>query len=173
MEYRTKQPENLSPPQRFGRWLRLKQYQIEVTFGVYMFTPTEKFIFCEYHLGEYSNGSIAVSISPYSAQSRGCSTTETNMRHQKDHTLIANLLLIGSVVFLLCSLMTIATVLYLPQHVLFILSRAWFYVNGGDSGAAPNVVAGNKNALSLATSSVAKTMAAAATETAESMRREL
>lgn len=124
MEYRTKQPENLSPPQRFGRWLRLKQYQIEVTFGVYMFTPTEKFIF-------------------------------------------------WSVVFLLCSLMTIATVLYLPQHVLFILSRAWFYVNGGDSGAAPNVVAGNKNALSLATSSVAKTMAAAATETAESMRREL
>lgn len=46
MEYRTKEPENLPVLQRFGRWLALKQYQIEVTFGVYMFTPTEKFIFC-------------------------------------------------------------------------------------------------------------------------------
>jgi len=46
MEYRTKEPENQSLFQRFGRWLSLKQYQIEVTFGVYMFTPTEKFIFC-------------------------------------------------------------------------------------------------------------------------------
>ncbi len=46
MEYRTKEPENQSVLQRFGRWLALKQYQIEVTFGVYMFTPTEKFVFC-------------------------------------------------------------------------------------------------------------------------------
>ena len=49
MEYRTKEPENQSILQRFGRWLSLKQYQIEVTFGVYMFTPTEKFIFCTLH----------------------------------------------------------------------------------------------------------------------------
>ncbi|KAG4219485.1 hypothetical protein PC116_g32035 [Phytophthora cactorum] len=124
MEYLTKQPENLNAVQRFGRWLRLKQYQIEVTFGVYMFTSAERFIF-------------------------------------------------WSVVFLLCSLLTIAVVLYLPQHLLFIISRAWFYVNGGDSGVASNVVAGNKDALSLATSSIAKTMAAAATETAEYMNREL
>ncbi|KAI1404544.1 hypothetical protein F4819DRAFT_109964 [Hypoxylon fuscum] len=124
MEYLTKQPENLSALQRFGRWLRLKQYQIEVTFGVYMFTPTEKFAF-------------------------------------------------WSVVFLLCSLLVIATVLYLPQHLMFIIHRAWFYVNGGDSGVASNVVAGNKDALSLATSSTARTMAAAATETAEHVSREL
>ncbi|KAI5862757.1 hypothetical protein GGS23DRAFT_597079 [Durotheca rogersii] len=124
MEYLTKQPENLSPPQRFGRWLRLKQYQIEVTFGVYMFTPTEKFAF-------------------------------------------------WSVVFLLCSLLTIAVVLYLPQHVLFILNRAWFYVVGGDSGFASNVVAVKNGALSLATSFGTKTLAAAPTEVAESMSREL
>ncbi|KAI1391232.1 uncharacterized protein F4822DRAFT_178795 [Hypoxylon trugodes] len=124
MEYLTKQPENLSAFQRFGRWLRLKQYQIEVTFGVYMFTPTEKFLF-------------------------------------------------WSVVFLLCSLLNIATVLYLPQHLLFIIHRAWFYVNGGESGVASNVVAGNKDALSLATSYATKTMAAAVSETAESISREL
>lgn len=79
----------------------------------------------------------------------------------------------GSVVFLLCGLLLIATILYLPQHVLFIINRAWFYVNGGDSSVASNVVAGNKDALSLATSSATTTLAAAATETAERMSREL
>ncbi|KAL2855438.1 hypothetical protein BJY01DRAFT_243163 [Aspergillus pseudoustus] len=29
----------------FVRWVRLKIYQYEVTFAVYMLTPTEKFIF--------------------------------------------------------------------------------------------------------------------------------
>ncbi|KAH8695092.1 hypothetical protein BGW36DRAFT_428980 [Talaromyces proteolyticus] len=29
----------------FVRWLRLKNYQYEVTFALYMLTPTEKFIF--------------------------------------------------------------------------------------------------------------------------------
>ena len=32
--------------------------------------------------------------------------------------------------FLLCSLSFIATVLYLPQHIAFLINRAWFYVNG-------------------------------------------
>ncbi|KAK0727255.1 hypothetical protein B0T26DRAFT_636262 [Lasiosphaeria miniovina] len=35
-----------------------------------------------------------------------------------------------SVLFLIVSLTFIATVLYLPQHVQFVLSRAWFYMNG-------------------------------------------
>lgn len=29
----------------FVRWLQLKKYQYEVTFSLYMLTPTEKFIF--------------------------------------------------------------------------------------------------------------------------------
>jgi hypothetical protein len=51
MEYRRRQQQqeqNLPALQRLGRWLRLKQYQIEVTFGVYMFTPVEKFVFCKW-----------------------------------------------------------------------------------------------------------------------------
>ncbi|KAI0120179.1 hypothetical protein GGR51DRAFT_13645 [Nemania sp. FL0031] len=121
MEYRTKEPENQSVLQRFGRWLALKQYQIEVTFGVYMFTPTEKFIF-------------------------------------------------WSVVFLLSAMGSIATILYLPQHILFIINRAWFYVNGGESSGvfgSSNVVAAAKNALSLSLESVDPTndLASAATET--------
>ncbi|KAK1760478.1 hypothetical protein QBC47DRAFT_367211 [Echria macrotheca] len=35
-----------------------------------------------------------------------------------------------SVLFLLFSLTFIATVLYLPHHVQFILNRAWFYMHG-------------------------------------------
>ncbi|CAJ2508023.1 Uu.00g092090.m01.CDS01 [Anthostomella pinea] len=108
MEYRRKQPENLPLLQRFGRWLSLKQYQIEVTFGVYMFTPTEKFIF-------------------------------------------------WSVVFLLFSLTTIAVILYLPQHLLFILNRGWFYVSGGDEGSATDIAAVSKDVLSLSLSSEAMT----------------
>jgi hypothetical protein len=33
-------------------------------------------------------------------------------------------------VFLLFSLTFIATILYLPQHIVFLLNRAWFYVHG-------------------------------------------
>ncbi|KAK4127739.1 hypothetical protein N657DRAFT_653886 [Parathielavia appendiculata] len=35
-----------------------------------------------------------------------------------------------SVLFLLCSLTFIASVLYLPEHVQFIINRAWFYMHG-------------------------------------------
>ena len=36
-----------SPVTSFIRWLRLKNYQYEVTFALYMLTPTEKYIFSE------------------------------------------------------------------------------------------------------------------------------
>ncbi|KAK0754583.1 hypothetical protein B0T18DRAFT_312303 [Schizothecium vesticola] len=43
-----------------------------------------------------------------------------------------------SVLFLIFSLTFIATVLYLPHHLQFIISRAWFYMHGDaqDAGAA-------------------------------------
>lgn len=34
----------------FRKWLSLKQYQLEVTFSVYMFTPWEKFFFSTFPL---------------------------------------------------------------------------------------------------------------------------
>ncbi len=37
-----------SPMSSFVRWLRLKKYQYEVTFSLYMLTPTERFIFSTY-----------------------------------------------------------------------------------------------------------------------------
>ncbi|KAI1872052.1 uncharacterized protein JN550_004255 [Neoarthrinium moseri] len=129
MEYRRKNDEPSSALQRLGRWFRLKQYQVEVTFAVYMFTPTEKFVF-------------------------------------------------WSVVFLLFSMTTIAAALYLPQHIAFLIGRAWFYVNGRDgSAAASNVFAHvNKDALSLSVASLGEATAkaaAAATKTVGSTFREL
>lgn len=32
-------------PTSFTQWLRKKNYQYEVTFSLYMLTPTEKFVF--------------------------------------------------------------------------------------------------------------------------------
>ena len=34
----------VSPPAKFSNYLRLRYYQYEVTFGLYVMTPAEKFI---------------------------------------------------------------------------------------------------------------------------------
>ncbi|KAI8961774.1 hypothetical protein F5Y11DRAFT_348103 [Daldinia sp. FL1419] len=36
---------SLSTIKAFARWARLKKYRIEVTYGVYVFTPVEKALF--------------------------------------------------------------------------------------------------------------------------------
>ncbi|KXJ92970.1 hypothetical protein Micbo1qcDRAFT_160850 [Microdochium bolleyi] len=122
MEYRTPTDENAPAIQRFGKWLRLKQYQIEVTFGVYMFTPVEKSVF-------------------------------------------------WSVVFLFSSLTLLACVLYMPQHIVFISNRAWFYVNGyaGDqisssATTGAGLVTGlDKESIALSVSSLGSSATAATT----------
>jgi len=37
----------MSPLEKFSKWVQLKVYQVEVTYSVYIFTPAEKFVFCE------------------------------------------------------------------------------------------------------------------------------
>jgi hypothetical protein len=41
----------LSQPTDFAKWVQKKKYQYEVTFSLYMLTPTEKFVFsaCSIH----------------------------------------------------------------------------------------------------------------------------
>ncbi|KAK4148098.1 uncharacterized protein C8A04DRAFT_23891 [Dichotomopilus funicola] len=65
-----------------------------------------------------------------------------------------------SVLFLLFSLTFIATVLYLPQHLQFIVSRAWFYMHGDslDGGVAKgaiDVAAATTTAVGEALTSIA------------------
>ena len=38
----------LFQPTGFVKWLQKKNYQYEVTFSLYMLTPTEKFVFSKY-----------------------------------------------------------------------------------------------------------------------------
>ncbi|KAF2688947.1 hypothetical protein K458DRAFT_414615 [Lentithecium fluviatile CBS 122367] len=71
-------------PSSLVRWLQRKRYQYEVTFSLYMLTPTEKFI-------------------------------------------------LNSILFLLLSLFIIAASLYLPEHILIIANRMFYYFSGDDS----------------------------------------
>ncbi|KAL8693649.1 MAG: hypothetical protein Q9218_001559 [Villophora microphyllina] len=68
------------------RWLQRKRYQYEVTFSLYMLTPTEKFIF-------------------------------------------------NSFLFLFISMIIIAALLYLPEHIVNLWYRAWYYYAGDDAAA--------------------------------------
>ncbi|KAL9945239.1 hypothetical protein D7B24_002361 [Verticillium nonalfalfae] len=108
----------------FSRWLHLKQYQLEVTFCVYIFTPWEKFAFY-------------------------------------------------TIFFLLSSLTFIATVLYLPQHIAFIVGRAWFYMNGEHVDVVELTKEAVEGALHQTVGLVSTTAAALAGETAEAVVREL
>ena len=68
--------------------------------------------------------------------------------------------LIDSFLFLLCSLTFIACILYLPQHVQFIINRAWFYIHGDSYEGAATAVG----------QLLSSTTAAAVKATAEAVR---
>ncbi|KKY39542.1 hypothetical protein UCDDA912_g00431 [Diaporthe ampelina] len=70
-----------------------------------------------------------------------------------------------SVVFLLFSLTAIATILYLPHHIMFLAGRAWFYIHGDSA-----VEAARETARSLAQQAAAA--AAATTPTAKALATE-
>ncbi|KAJ0114938.1 hypothetical protein J7T55_004681 [Diaporthe amygdali] len=71
-----------------------------------------------------------------------------------------------SVVFLLFSLTAIATILYLPHHIMFLAGRAWFYIHGDSA-----VEAARETARSLAqhVAATTPTAKAIATETARAV----
>jgi len=74
-----------------------------------------------------------------------------------------------SIVFLLFSLTFIAIILYLPQHVRFIASRAYFYLSG-DASSVQSYVSGGVGVAD----SIAKSAAGgSAAETAAKVVREL
>ncbi|KAJ4302246.1 hypothetical protein N0V88_002383 [Collariella sp. IMI 366227] len=74
-----------------------------------------------------------------------------------------------SVLFLLFSLTFIATFLYLPHHLAFIISRAWFYMHGdgGESSPASEIL---KATAGRVLSSVGGTAAAVAKTTGDAVR---
>lgn len=76
--------------------------------------------------------------------------------------------LTGSVLFLLTSLTFIATFLYLPQHIIFLMNRAWFYVHGDSvdvlemTKEAVQTLAGGDGAAAEAGATAAGTLAGTA-----------
>lgn len=120
------------------RWLQRKRYQYEVTFSLYMLTPTEKFIFS---MSTHSPGSIEPRY-PRRAPKPGrsalldqgpLSKPPTAPSQDKCSSSSANYSL-DSCIFIIFSMVLIAGCLYLPQHITFLMNRAWFYYQGdGDS----------------------------------------
>ncbi|KAH8756761.1 hypothetical protein F5883DRAFT_163995 [Diaporthe sp. PMI_573] len=72
-----------------------------------------------------------------------------------------------SFVFLLFSLTAIATILYLPHHIMFLVGRAWFYIHGDSA-----VEAARETARSLAEKAAGAAVAAATTPTAKALATE-
>jgi Small subunit of serine palmitoyltransferase-like len=85
----------------FIRWLQLKKYQYEVTFSLYMLTPTEKLIFST------TSQDIPTSCPPLLT-----------------HGALDFILLV------LISMLVTAATMYLPNHVAVIYNRIWYYVHG-------------------------------------------
>ncbi|PPJ58383.1 hypothetical protein CBER1_08071 [Cercospora berteroae] len=79
----------LFQPTNFVKWLQKKNYQYEVTFSLYMLTPTEKFVF-------------------------------------------------NSILFLTFSLLLIASVIYLPNHILTMSRRTYYYFAGDNLNSNAN-----------------------------------
>lgn len=65
---------------------------------------------------------------------------------------------VDSVLFLIFSLTFIATVLYLPHHLQFIISRAWFYMHGDaqDAGFVVQTVSSTLGRVAQATGGVVR-----------------
>jgi hypothetical protein len=85
----------------FIRWLQLKKYQYEVTFSLYMLTPTEKLIF---------------------------STTSQDIPTICPSLLTHGAL--DFILLILISMLVTAATMYLPNHVAVIYNRIWYYVHG-------------------------------------------
>lgn len=69
-----------------------------------------------------------------------------------------------SFVFLLFSLTAIATILYLPHHILFLAGRAWFYIHGDSA-----LEVARETALTLVQHATTTTKALVGSETARAV----
>lgn len=116
------------------RWLQRKRYQYEVTFSLYMLTPTEKFIFSMSTFSPRCTEPIYIRCVPKPglppSPDQDPFSNPSNLtitRRRSDSS--ANYFL-DSCIFIIFSMVLIAGCLYLPQHITFLINRAWFYYQG-------------------------------------------
>jgi len=156
--------KNSSVASPFLRWLQRKRYQYEVTFSLYMLTPTEKFVLSTF----FPPSSLSHYLFPDSLLFRllcfSPPSSNTLIPHQPEHQTNHLLPHTDSFLFLTLSLTLIACSLYLPEHVLKMWHRAFYYYSGhaqSGAGAATAV-------LATTASEVAKTVLENATAAVES-----
>lgn len=99
----------------FLQWLRLKNYQYEVTFALYMLTPTEKFIFSKRPI--YSRF-------PFHSIPFKNSNLHSNPESASNEQF---LLWVDTLVLSIVSLFFTAAYVYLPDHVALIYGRIHYY----------------------------------------------
>jgi len=164
--------KNSSVASPFLRWLQRKRYQYEVTFSLYMLTPTEKFVLSKSYslICGVQPLPLLQHLPPYFWASFPPIVTESTRPPFPYRLLIPYVRLtisqhrIDSFLFLTLSLALIACSLYLPEHVLKMWHRAFYYYSGhaqSGAGAATAV-------LATTASEVAKTVLENATAAVES-----
>lgn len=96
-----------------------------------------------------------------------CAVSIVKPKKQASRLTHAPLFTTGSIVFLLFSLTALATILYLPHHIMFLVGRAWFYIHG--DSALEVAVETARTLVQHAASTTRAAAAALGTETARAV----
>lgn len=112
----------LFQPTGFVKWLQKKNYQYEVTFSLYMLTPTEKFVFSTFHSPSHPN------LLDYFIQAKQPLQSPPFFYLLK--LTFPPLSRTDSILFLTFSLLLIASVIYLPNHIMTMSRRTYYYFAG-------------------------------------------
>lgn len=110
----------LFQPTGFVKWLQKKNYQYEVTFSLYMLTPTEKFVFSTFH------SPLPIHLLLYFMQ-RNIHCKAPFFFYLLKLTFLFRT---DSILFLTFSLLLIASVIYLPNHIMTMSRRTYYYFAG-------------------------------------------
>ncbi|KAI7237467.1 hypothetical protein KC330_g3173 [Hortaea werneckii] len=113
----------LYQPTGLVRWLQKKNYQYEVTFALYMLTPTEKFVF-------NPQTTLWTSITWLCNPGPEDPASDPILAKEKEHFANPKPRFLDSILFLTLSMFTLAVVLYLPDHILTISRRGYYYCAG-------------------------------------------
>lgn len=123
----------LFQPTGFVKWLQKKNYQYEVTFSLYMLTPTEKFVFSTFHYPL----PIPIHLLDYFMQEKHPLQTPPPLFFYLHIYLLKltfpsslSLTHTDSILFLTFSLLLIASVIYLPNHIMTMSRRTYYYFAG-------------------------------------------
>lgn len=107
------------------RWFRLKVYQYEVTFAIYMLTPTEKFIFSMLSPFVLDDQSCWLSFSPVDYNVEDASEAPVLFVIAKNRCFLTDSLLLTFITMIITGVYV-----YLPDHLRSIYGHLYYYWAG-------------------------------------------